>query len=172
VSPDSNFDSGGVLPSPCYFLKIPEIKGDAVHRDHPGEITLRSWSWGEKQNMVFKQDVKNTSSVSMRKFKFRATTGAASPQLFLFCASAKILKSATLTCIKPKGNDFTTYLTVELTNVIVTSYKIEGQDGSFIPADNFSLSFRKIEIKFSGEKPDRTSAGNFSAAWDLSTDKS
>jgi type VI secretion system secreted protein Hcp len=172
VSPDSNFGPGGIMPSPSFYLKIPEIKGDAVHRDHQGEITVRSWSWGEKQNMVFRADAKNTCSVSMEDFRFRAVSGAASPQLFLLCASGKLLKSATLTCIKPKNDDFTTYLTVELSSVIVTTYFIEGQDGSYLPADNFSLSFKKIEIKYSGEKMDRTSAGTFNASWDLTTDKS
>ena len=164
--------SGGVLPSPSFFLKIPEIKGDAVHREHPGEITLRSWSWGENQSVAFKVDSKKSASVSMEDFKCRAVTGTASPQLFLFCASGKILKTATLTCIKPKNNDFITYLTIELSNVIISEYHITGDDGALLPVDNFSLSFKKIEMKFSAEKTDGTPAGNFSASWDLSTDKS
>ena len=63
------------------------------------------------------------------------------------------------------------YVDGTVSNVIISEYHITGDDGALLPADNFSLSFKKIEMKYAAEKYDGTPAGNYNAGWDLSEDR-
>jgi type VI secretion system secreted protein Hcp len=165
-------EGGGLQQSPTCFLKMPDIKGDALHKDHPGEIPVKAWSFGGSQNVLMGKS-KNTSSVAIENFVFKGTMGQAGPQLLQAMTQGKKFKSATLTCIKPKktGEESVTYITLELSNVIVAAYNIGQAHGDTVAIDEVSLSYSKIEYKYSTEKTDRTPAGNYTGGWDIASNK-
>ena len=170
MSTNGEMGAGGAAqPSPTYYLKIAEIKGDAVHKEHEGEITVRSWGWGEKQSRAAGHNEKGR--VSMDNFVVTATYDSAGPLLFQYCASGKPLKSAVLTWVVPDGKEFKTWMTVELTDVAIASCNFEGPRDSLVPTMVFSIVFRKIEFKYAGNRPDGSPGKNVTASWDLSEDK-
>ena len=150
------------MHAPHFFLKIQEIKGDARPKGHENEIELASWSWGETQSAFPSEAQKSGGSVTMRDFHFTAVTGAASSQFILHCAAAKRIKTAILTCEQDRGNSRHKYLTVTLSNVVISSYDIEGSSGTDLPMDRVVLKFTKIEFAFTP-----VAGGNFSCSWDL-----
>jgi type VI secretion system secreted protein Hcp len=156
--------SGSVLTSTArFFLKIAEIKGDARAKSHDGEIELASWSWGQTQSVFPSETRKSGGSVSMRDFQFTAITGAASSQFLLHCAAAKRLKSAILTCEHDHGSGRHKYLTITLSNVVISSFDIEGSPGANLPLDRITLKFTKLEFAYTP-----AAGGNFTCSWDLS----
>jgi type VI secretion system secreted protein Hcp len=151
------------LPSPRYFLKIAEIKGDARAKAHDGEIEIASWSWGETQSVFPSETRKTGGSVSMRDFELTMVTGAASAQFLLHCASAKRFKSASLTCEQDSASSRHKYLTITLSNVVVSSFQIDGTNEGNLPMERVTLKFTKLEFALTP-----VAGGNFTCSWDLS----
>jgi type VI secretion system secreted protein Hcp len=164
--------AGAQMQAPHFFLKIEEIKGEARPKAHENEIELMSWSWGETQSVFPSETRKTGGSVSMRDLQFTAVTNSASSQLLIYCAAAKRIKTAVLTCefdFKQKKHIF---LTITLSNVVVSGYDVEGSPGSDRTIDRVCLKFTKIEYTYSPIKPDGTPGGNFTGTWDLALNSS
>jgi type VI secretion system secreted protein Hcp len=157
--------TGGLLPH--IFLKIDGVKGEARIDNHNEEIELISWSWGETQSVFPSETRKTGGSVSMRDFQFTAVTSAASSQFLLYCASAKRIKSAVLTCEQDLKKGKHIFLTITLSNIVIGSYDIEGSASENRSTDRVTLKFTKIEFLYTPVKPDETPGGNFQATWDL-----
>jgi type VI secretion system secreted protein Hcp len=157
--------AGGLLPH--IFLKIDGIKGDARSDNHNEEIELASWSWGETQSVFPSETRKSGGSVAMRDLQFTAVTSAASSQLLIHCATAKRLKSAVLTCEQDYKTGKHVYLTITFSNIVVSSYEIEGSAQQNQPMDRVTLKFTKMEFAYTPLKPDGNPGGNYTATWDL-----
>src|SRR5215467_11543494 len=112
----------GPAHAPHFFLKIQEIKGEARPKAHENEIELVSWSWGETQSVFPSEARKTGGSVSMRDLQFTSVTSCASSLLFIHCAAAKRIKTAVLTCEHDHKQGTHVYLTITLSNVVVSSY--------------------------------------------------
>lgn len=108
-----------------YFLKMDGIEGEG----HMGEIMLESWSWGETNS--------GTGKVSMQDFHFTMKTSKASPNLMLAVASGQHFPNAILTARKTVDNQMQEYLTIKLTDVMISSYQIGGSSGA-VPTDQVS----------------------------------
>lgn len=162
--------SGEMQPSPSYYLKLPGIKGDATHKDYKEQIPLTSY--GFSQSQTAKQTgtggKKNVSTVAMKDMQCTAPVSSASPLLMQFSAAGTFLKTATLTVLGTDGKKV--ILTIELTDVVISSYQTGGSGFGF-PMDQFSLSFRKIEYRHTGDKPDGSPGKNTTGTWDLGKDE-
>ena len=104
----------------------------------------------------------------MRDLQFTAVTSSASAQLLIHCAAAKRLKSVILSCEQDHRKGKHIYLTITLSNVVISSYNIEGSSSQNQSMDRVTLKFTKIEFAYTPLKPDGTPGGNFTASWDLS----
>ena len=58
-----------------------------------------------------------------------------------------------------------TYLTITLSNVVISSYNVSGAGEEAV--DNITLKFTKIEFTYTPLKDGKTGS-NFSCSWDLS----
>jgi type VI secretion system secreted protein Hcp len=161
ATPGAGSHAGGMIPH--IFLKIQEIKGDARAKGHENEIEVMTWSWGETQSVFPSEARKSGGSVAMRDVQVTAVTSAASAQLLLHCAAAKRLKSVVLTCEHDTSAGRHKYLTVTLSNVVISSYDIEGSSDQSHAIERFALKFTKIEFNFTP-----LGGGNFTSSWDLS----
>jgi type VI secretion system secreted protein Hcp len=155
-----------------YFLKIDGIEGESQDSKMKGSIDLESWSWGESQAGTFGVGGGGgAGKVSMQDFHFVMKMNQASPKLMLACASGKHIKDALLTCRKA-GEKQETFLTIKMTDVLVSSYQTGGSaHGDIVPTDQISLNFAKIEIEYfkQDNKGIAKSAGK--AGWDVKANK-
>jgi type VI secretion system secreted protein Hcp len=150
-----------------YFLKIDGIQGESTSSKHKGEIEIQAWNWGEHlSGAPAAGGGGGAGKVEMDAFHAMARTSMASPILFLKCAQGTHFKEAVLTAVRKKKGKPQTYLTIKLSDVIVTSYQIGAQELS-TPVDTFDLEFSKIEVEYSPLKDDGSLGAPVKAGWDV-----
>jgi type VI secretion system secreted protein Hcp len=137
-----------------YFLKIEGIAGESQDERHKDEIEVESFSWGE----TFQPSAPGTTGagkVHIQDFHIVKQIDRASPLLMLAAASGQHFKSAVLTAQRP-GKEPRDYLTITLSDLIVSSYQIEARPDQPSPVDQVSFSLGRIEIAYRPQLPDDT----------------
>src|SRR5262249_13978585 len=146
-----------IMAAVDYFLKVDGIPGESPDAQHPGEIQLLSFSWGESQGgtMAFGGGG-GAGKVQMEDFRFTMHVNKASPRLFLACATGEHIKQAVLTGRKA-GNGQQDYVKVTFTDVLVSSCQTngDGQAGS-LPVDQVSLNFAGLEFEYKVQQANGT----------------
>jgi type VI secretion system secreted protein Hcp len=93
----------------------------------------------------------------------------ASPALFLACAQGDHIKNAILTCRKA-GKKQQEFLKFTLSNVLISSFQIGGT-GGFVPTDQISLNFAKIEVEYKEQDATGKLTGSITKWFDLKSMK-
>jgi type VI secretion system secreted protein Hcp len=155
-----------------YFLKLDGIKGESADPKHKDEIDIESFSWGVTQTGAHATGGGGGAGrASFQDFHFVMRLNLASPSLMKSCATGQHIKLGTLSCRKA-GKDQQEFLTIKMTDVIVSSYQTGGSEGSDVPFDQVSLNFAKIEIAYRQQKPDGTLAPGAKFGFDIKSNKS
>ena len=155
-----------------YFLKLDGIEGESHDSKHKNEIELESWSWGETQSGTGSHGGGGgAGKVSMQDIHFVMKINKASPKLMLACATGEHIKTATLVCRKA-GKEQQEFLTIKLSDLLVSSYQTGGSGGSdIVPIDQVSLNFAKIEVDYKPQKADGSLDSAVKAGYDLKANK-
>jgi type VI secretion system secreted protein Hcp len=155
-----------------FFLKLDGIKGEATDSKHKGEIEVESWSWGETNTGTMSSGGGGgAGKVVMQDVHIVKRFDTASPVLIMSCATGKHIKEGVLTCRKA-GGEQQEYLTIKLTDVLVSSYQSGGSgSGGVVPVDQVSMNFAKIEIEYKAQKPDGTLDAPVKQGYDLKANK-
>ena len=154
-----------------YFLKIDGIAGESVDAKHKGELELESFGWGEAQQHAAAAGGGGAAGkVQFHDFHFAMRTGKASAQLLLACASGQHLKSAVLTARKA-GKPPLEFLTITLTNVLVSSYDTGATPVQPYPTDQVSLSFGQIQVQYRAQKPDGSLGPPVQVGWNVEANR-
>jgi type VI secretion system secreted protein Hcp len=152
-----------------YFLKIEGIPGESTDKSHADEIDLESWSWGETQlGTSSGMGGGGAGKVSMQDFHFVMRHNKASPLLLKACATGQHIPEAKLTCRKA-GGEQQEYMTITLTDLLVSSYQTGGSNGDVIPTDQISLNFSKIEHEYKPQNEKGELGSPVKAMYDLKT---
>lgn len=155
-----------------YLLSIDGIEGESMNSQYPNTIEVKTYSWGATQSGTFAVNSGGgAGKVSMQDFHFTMGVNKASVKLMKACASGEHIKSAKLYCLKA-GKEQQTFLTVEFTDLLVSSYQAAGADGGdFLPDDSISLNFSKIAMTYKQQNADGTLGGAITAGYDLKLNK-
>lgn len=153
------------MASPDYLLEIEGIQGESTDKKHPHAIEVDSWSGGATNTGSFGSSTGGggAGKVNLQDVHFTAHVSKASPNLFVACAGGKHLTKATLFVRKQGGNQ-EDYLTVKLTDVLVSSYQVGSGDP--IAQESFSLNFGKIEYEYKPQNADGSLGAKVSTGWD------
>ena len=142
-----------------YFIKFDGIKVESADAKHKNEIDVESWSWGETNagsSGAGGGGGGGAGKVAMQDFHFVMKLNKASISLMKACATGEHIKEATLTSRKA-GKGQQEFLTVKLTDVLVSSFQSGGSEGSqAVPTDQVSLNYAKIEFQYKEQKADGT----------------
>ena len=107
------------------------------------------------------------SKVTVSDLTFTAVTSTASPQFFIRSTHNKPFPTVILTASERNGPEVWDYLTITMTDVIVSAYQVSMESGYSEPLDVVTLNFRKIEFKYTGatkdNKPGSTSVTTYDA---------
>ena len=155
-----------------YFIKIDGIEGESTDHKHKGEIDVLSFSLGATQGGTSSFGGGGGSGkVSFQDFHMVVKTSKASPKLFLHCATGAHIKTATLVCRKA-GKDQQEYLTIKLSDCLVSSYASGGTGGQdVIPTEQVSLNFAKVEMEYKPQNADGSLAGAVKSGYDVKANK-
>ena len=155
-----------------FFIKFDGIKGESTADKHKDEIDVESWSWGETHpGSAASGGGGAAGKVAMQDFHFVMRLNRASPRLMRACATGQHIKMATLTARKA-GKGQQEYLTFKFHDVLVSSFQTGGsEDAVFVPTDQVSFNFAKLEVEYKPEKADGSLGSAVEFKYDLKTNK-
>lgn len=154
-----------------YFLKLDGIDGESAQDGHKGEIDVESWSWGETNaGTTHHGGGGGAGKVQMQDFHFVMRYNKASPKLKLACAEGTHIKKATFTARKAGGKQ-EIFLTINFSDLLVSSYQTGGSKGSTEIMDQISLNFAKIETEYKEQKADGSMGGAIKTGYDIKAGK-
>jgi type VI secretion system secreted protein Hcp len=155
-----------------YFIKFDGIKGESTDAKHKDEIDVESWSWGETHpGSAASGGGGGAGKVAMQDFQFVMKLNRASPRLMRACATGQHIKMATLSARKA-GKGQQEYLTFKFHDVLVSSFQTGGsEDAAFVPTDQVSFNFAKLEVEYKPEKADGSLGAAVQFRYDLKANK-
>jgi type VI secretion system secreted protein Hcp len=147
------------------FIKIDGVDGESKDDKHKGEIDIQSWSWGATQTgSMAAGGGGGAGKVSMQDFSFTKSIDKSSPKLFEALATGKHLKEVKLTL---RGSSSVEYLTITLTDVLVSSYSTGGSSGDDRPTESVSLNFAQIKMSYVEQDASGKAGAATEFGWDL-----
>jgi type VI secretion system secreted protein Hcp len=154
-----------------YFLKIEGHEGESKDDKHKNEIDVLSWTWGESNpgNMAA-QGGGGAGKVSMQDFHASFTVNKACPGLMLACATGEHIKKAVLTCRKA-GTIPQEYMIWTFTDLLISSFQINGSEGDMIPICTISLNYARVDFSYAEQKADGSLESPKKVAYDLKANK-
>lgn len=155
------------------FLKIDGISGGSADDQHRDWIEIHSFSWGLSQSGTDGGGAGGGAGrATAQDAQFVSTAGIASPKLFGACASGRHFREALLSLVRA-GADRREFYTWRLAEVLISSYRTAGDAGSDeVPADQFTLDFRRIEFSFLPQNPDGSAGDPVQESWEFAAGQS
>lgn len=135
------------------FLKLPGIPGESQNPAHSNWISIASVSTSAAYN-----DFPQFVPLLLRK-----TIDRSSPLLARHCASGKVLSNAVVEFTLPAATN-QRFFQITLSNVVVTSYLIEGSYDR--PLESFELTYSAFTWRYT-EVPNLGSKHDYVMNWDV-----
>jgi len=150
------------------FLKLGTLKGESVVKGFEDQIQILSWGWGMTQTgTTHMASGGGAGKVDVHDLHVTKYLDASSPTIALACCKGTHYDSAVLTMRKAGGTALE-YLTITLTDVIITSYSATATVGEDLLKDTVALNFGKF--KYSYQPQDNKGAkkgGAIDATYDI-----
>ncbi|MHA3774318.1 Hcp family type VI secretion system effector [Verrucomicrobiota bacterium sgz303538] len=151
------------------FLKIDGIPGEATQDRHAGEIAIESLSFSVDQSGIRMAGGRGSPARS----RFSVITvvkrvDKSSPLLFLKSALGEVIPSAVIN-VQKGGAQPVDFLTIKLTNVIVSSFSSSSSGAVF---ESIGLSFSAIEYTYRPQNSDGSLGAPITATFDVNRNKS
>jgi type VI secretion system secreted protein Hcp len=131
------------------FAKLGDIQGESTDAHHKGEIEVLSYTWGVAHPVAAGGAV--TGRATFQNVSFTHHVDKASPKIMEACALNRRLPEARITHRRPGGAQ-PEYLTLKLTNVVVTSVSLSDTAGGGI--ENVTLAFAQVDYEYKPQRPD------------------
>ena len=104
----------------------------------------------------------------MEDFSFTTPATKASPKLFLACVERRRIKTALLT-MRRAGAQQHDVLKITMSDVQIAGWT--QVSGGELPVDQVSMHFGKVQIAYTGQRPDGTPGDTVTAGWDAKNTK-
>ena len=150
-----------------FFLKLdPKVEGDSLDAKHKSEIELESWSFGVL-NPTSPLPAGGSGAGKSVPADFVATkkTDKSTPRLAQAVALGDRFKSAVLT-VRKAGGTQQEYLTITLSDVLISSYQAAGAGNGALPMESVALKYSKMVQEYKVQKADGTLGGSIKLGYD------
>ena len=137
------------------FLKLEGINGESRDSVHKGEIDVLAWSWGgsRKSTTLSGTTRTMTSMPCIQDLSLTKYIDQSSPKLWGNLVGTGVIKSGKLT-VRKAGETPLEYLTIEMTNILVTSVSSGGSGGEDRLTENITLDFASATVKYVPQDPE------------------
>jgi type VI secretion system secreted protein Hcp len=130
------------------FLKLGTLKGESVVKGFEDQMQILSWAWGMDQTgTTHMAQGGGAGKVNVHDLTVTHHVDAASPNLMLACCKGTHYDTATLTMRKAGGTALE-YVTITLTNVIITSVSCDKGENDDMLKESVSLNFSKFKYSY------------------------
>jgi type VI secretion system secreted protein Hcp len=163
------FSAGTLLPamvsaSTLYFVKFEGIDGESQVEGHRGAIDVLAFSFGASNS--------GSGKVNVQDLSFTKRVDSTSPLLFRACVTGTHYGSVKLTCARASGDGKPReYLTITLSDVLVSSVSGGGSAGDDGQSENISLNFEKLEMTVRRLNSDGSLGAPVTTSWSASKKK-
>lgn len=156
-----------------YFLKIDGIPGDSTDAKHKGEIEVESFSFGVAQTAApGGGGGGGAGKAAFEDLEIVTPFSRAGPRLLEACATGRHLPSAVLTGRRSGGKEQFEYMTLTLSDVLVSAYRsVAAGAEAVMPTDRFSLAYEKLQLEHKGQSPTGAAGGSTVTGFDLASDQ-
>ncbi len=150
------------------FIKIGDVKGESVDKGgHAGEIDVLAWSWGmSNSGSAHVGGGSGAGKVNVQDLSFTKYIDLSSTELQLRCCTGKHYDKATLV-VRKAGDTPLEYLTINLTEVMVTSVSTGGSGGEDRLTENVTLNFSKVKVEYKEQLKSGGKGADTSMTWDI-----
>jgi type VI secretion system secreted protein Hcp len=150
-------------------MLIPDIGGESRRADHEGEIDITSIDWSMSQASNMQQGSGRTSSRAMiNPVGITKVYDASSPYLSLACMQGKAFDEIVISFRQDSGEAHLDYLKITLTNVVISSYSLNGSAMGEEISDAISFSFEKVKVLYTIQADDHSSGDEHEIEYDVS----
>jgi type VI secretion system secreted protein Hcp len=135
------------------FLKIEGVKGESRDADakHKGTMDLLAWSWGMSNSGTAHMGTgAGAGKVNVQDLSLTKYIDSGSPTLQLACCNGKHFPEALVT-VRKAGEKPLEYLTIKMSEVMVTSVSTGGSGGEDRLTENVTLNFAKVEVTYTSQ---------------------
>jgi type VI secretion system secreted protein Hcp len=149
------------------FIKIGDLKGESKDASHKEEIDVLAWSWGVSNSGSAHvgggagAGKCNVQDVSITKYIDKS-----SPDLLLAACNGKHFGEAKL-IVRKAGEKPLEYVTITMTDVLITSVSTGGSGGEDRLTENVTLNFAKVAVNYVEQKADGSAGDKPKMAWDI-----
>ena len=152
------------------FIKLDGINGESKDARHPDEVEVLSWNWGMNSPTPTpdRRGGAGAGKVSIQDLAISKFVDAATPGLLLSCASGKRIKTALLSVRTSRDRPFD-IVRMKLEDIGVSSVVVTGVTVENRPTESISLSFARVQLEYTGQKPDGTAGASIAFGWDVKT---
>ncbi len=149
------------------FIKIGDVKGESRDKTHKEEIDVLAWSWGmSNSGSAHTGGGAGAGKVNVQDLSFTKWIDKASPTLMLSCCNGKHYDSATLV-VRKAGEKPLEYLTVTMSEVLITSVSTGGSGGEDRLTENVTLNFAKVKVDYKEQKADGSTGATPSMTFNI-----
>lgn len=151
------------------FVKIGDIKGESNDASHKDWVDVLSYSHG-MTNMGSETHGGESGKPSHEDFVIVKKLDKSSPKLYEALNTGEHIPEVRIELIR-KGEAKQKFMEYKLTDVLITSTKIEGDTSETAPVEQVSFSYSKIEWIYTPQKEDGSSDASIKTGWDLKLNK-
>ena len=154
------------------FIQIGDLKGESRDKVHIGKIDVLAWSWGmSNSGSAHTGGGAGAGKANVQDLSFTKYIDKCSPSLLLACCKGSHYTDATLVVRKAGGKPLE-YLTITMSEVLVTSVSTGGSDGEDRLTENVSLNFAKVKVDYVEQKADGTEGDKPTMTFDVAQNTS
>lgn len=151
-----------------FHIKLSGVEGESDHKDHKGEITIHSWSWGvSNASSAVSGGGSGKGKAQPGEFIFRHDYDKSSPTLAKHCVSGKHFDTLVLTCRK-SGEGQQEYLKITLKEAFITSLNPEGAPGGDV-VEEVHVSYKDVEFAYKPQTSKGGTGGEVKFGWDIAS---
>jgi type VI secretion system secreted protein Hcp len=149
------------------FLKLTNIKGEALDSKHKDEIEVLSWSFGASQEgSAHGGTGSGTGKVSIQDLTITHYVDQSSSDLLKHLTNGKHIDEGLLT-VRKAGGTAVEYLKLKMTQVMVTHISNGGGAGQDRITENVTLNFRKFTQTYTGQDAKGSPKPSSEFTWDI-----
>jgi type VI secretion system secreted protein Hcp len=149
------------------FMKIAGVDGESRDSKHGKEIDVLAWSWGVSNSGSAQiGGGAGAGKVNVQDLSFTKWVDAATPKLVLACCAGTHYDDATLV-VRKAGGTPVEYITLKLTEVLITSISTGGSGGEDRLTENVTLNFAKFNLDYGPQDAKGAAGTAIPAGWDV-----
>lgn len=131
------------------YLRLQDIPGESIDKEHPGWIELESFSWEVHNDASFRTGQGGQASQGhVEKITATKICDQSSVTLFKNCTTGKHILNGEISCLKLDGENRIQYLHVKMDDIMIAKVHWDGRGEEAVLHETIELEFAEFHKKY------------------------